>query len=518
MTDDTALRLVDLLADQRLGLRLMSEADPQTPILGAHSIEVEHPTRWLRPGWLMLTTGARFGGRQPSADTQRELIRDLDTAGIAALGFGVGVSLDAIPPVLLKEADRRGFPVLSVPFELPFLQVIDVVNEATLTPDVHLLKRTVTIQNYLLESLADDRPDASLVRRLAELLRSTVVLYDRAGNVVASSGVGPTQIVRTEIRTHPDESRRFTVGRWHVLTEPISTGPVSHTLAIASRRPAVSEALAAPAMEAAGRLLTTILRSRDAGLVEDRLRRTELLRMLLDADHGDPRTVWDRLELYGFQRAEPLRLLVVDDLRRTPDGARPLSGSERLEHATAVQKAADDSGLRLLLAGHDQQLVGVVDAPWSRLEPWLARLPATFRIGVSEPFRDLDQARARLHEAERALLAAARAELRYRRFEDVGLVDWLVAGRAPEAVTAKARWMLEPLRDKAALLAALTAYFDAGCDIQRTARRLALHPNSVRYRLRRVEELLDRDLRAPIDIAELHLCLQALPADDQSTR
>jgi len=38
---------------------------------------------------------------------------------------------------------------------------------------------------------------------------------------------------------------------------------------------------------------------------------------------------------------------------------------------------------------------------------------------------------------------------------------------------------------------------------------LHVHRNTVRYRLRRVEELTGRDLTQPIGVAELHLALEA---------
>lgn len=508
MTSDTKLRLVDLLAEQELGLRLLTDGDPETVIEGVHPIEVDNPTRWLRPGWLMLTTGTRFAGRAATDDAQRELVGELQDAGIAALGVGVGVVLDAVPHALLAEADRRGFPVLSVPLEVPFLQVTDFVNRATSSHDVHLLKRTVSIQDYLLESLADERADASLVQRMAELLRSTVVLYDESGAIVASSGVGPSQIIRSEIRAHPAKRRRFEVGRWHVLTDPITTGNVVHWLAIASRRRMVSAELAEPAMEAARRLVNMIVRSRDAIRVEDRLRRAELVRLMLAARPPDAQYLWERLEIHRFRRAESLRLLMLTDSRWQGRGER-LSEIECLDRAAFVEHEALHRGLRLLLAGYGDRVVGVVPAGWTDLRAWLDALPPTVHCGLSEPFQDLSLGSVRYREAELSMTSALRGGHRARRFEDVGLVDWLLASRDTAHVRERARRTLEPIRQSDVLVDTVQAYFANQCDVQRTAKHLALHPNSVRYRLRRVEQLLDCDLRSPADIAELYLSLHA---------
>ncbi|MDT0382741.1 hypothetical protein RM572_28745, partial [Streptomyces sp. DSM 42041] len=51
-------RLVDLLLDQSLGLALVSDCNPHVPLSGAHAIEIAHPSEWLQPGTVMLTTGS----------------------------------------------------------------------------------------------------------------------------------------------------------------------------------------------------------------------------------------------------------------------------------------------------------------------------------------------------------------------------------------------------------------------------------------------------------------------------
>jgi DNA-binding PucR family transcriptional regulator len=75
------------------------------------------------------------------------------------------------------------------------------------------------------------------------------------------------------------------------------------------------------------------------------------------------------------------------------------------------------------------------------------------------------------------------------------------------------------LQQDAVLLHTASAFVDAGCSVERSARVLIVHPNTVRYRLRRVEELTGlapsdpRDaytLRVAITLGRL-LAPQALP-------
>jgi purine catabolism regulator len=60
---------------------------------------------------------------------------------------------------------------------------------------------------------------------------------------------------------------------------------------------------------------------------------------------------------------------------------------------------------------------------------------------------------------------------------------------------------------------AVVAYFDNDLDVVRTAAALHLHPNSLRYRLARVEKLLGRSLKQPSTIAGVYIALLAAPPE-----
>ena len=64
--------------------------------------------------------------------------------------------------------------------------------------------------------------------------------------------------------------------------------------------------------------------------------------------------------------------------------------------------------------------------------------------------------------------------------------------------------------DRSVLLATVEAWLDAGGSATAAGHALFCHPNTVRYRLRRVEELTGRSVDAPRAAAELTVALQAL--------
>lgn len=75
------------------------------------------------------------------------------------------------------------------------------------------------------------------------------------------------------------------------------------------------------------------------------------------------------------------------------------------------------------------------------------------------------------------------------------------------------------LQQDAVLLRTASAFVDAGCSVERSARVLIVHPNTIRYRLRRVEELTGLSASDPRDAYTLRIAItlgrllapQALP-------
>jgi len=88
---------------------------------------------------------------------------------------------------------------------------------------------------------------------------------------------------------------------------------------------------------------------------------------------------------------------------------------------------------------------------------------------------------------------------------------------APRHATKIAHRVLDPLRTAEAgrsteLLTTLDAFLDCGLDRRRTAERLHVHPNTLDYRLKRIRELTDLDVRNPQHVALLVLALKVMPA------
>lgn len=84
------------------------------------------PVRWL-VDQRELGLVVRAGKLPRSASDQRTYVRRLASAGVTALGFGVGLSFETVPDQVVDAADELDLPLLEVPLPTPFIAVTKAV-------------------------------------------------------------------------------------------------------------------------------------------------------------------------------------------------------------------------------------------------------------------------------------------------------------------------------------------------------------------------------------------------------
>jgi PucR C-terminal helix-turn-helix domain/GGDEF-like domain len=135
------------------------------------------------------------------------------------------------------------------------------------------------------------------------------------------------------------------------------------------------------------------------------------------------------------------------------------------------------------------------------------------RAGVSPIYHALGDTPRALHYARLVLNSLPTGAPAVGQFQETPLR--VLAAAAPDAAGELARTVLGPVlelpsQDRSILLGTLQAWFDAGGSAAETGRRIFCHPNTVRYRLRRLQEHTGRSLDDPRAVAELLAALDAL--------
>jgi DNA-binding PucR family transcriptional regulator len=133
------------------------------------------------------------------------------------------------------------------------------------------------------------------------------------------------------------------------------------------------------------------------------------------------------------------------------------------------------------------------------------------RVGLSAPFTELGGAGTAAHEARLAMAVATPHTRTLARYDDQPVAVLLAS--APQAAQWVAQRVLgpvlelsEPERETLIHTARVWLAEDGATSI--AAKGLHVHRNTVRYRLRHLEELTGRSLTKPTDLADLYVALE----------
>src|SRR6266540_1416692 len=141
------------------------------------------------------------------------------------------------------------------------------------------------------------------------------------------------------------------------------------------------------------------------------------------------------------------------------------------------------------------------------------RAVATGRVGVAPPYEELTETATALRYARIALTCAGSGPARVSVFGDTPLAA--VVAAAPDISQHVAAIILGPMLtlppdDRAILLDTLDTWFRCAGSATAAAAELYCHPNTVRHRIRRIEQQTGRKLDDPAQAAELRIALEAV--------
>ncbi len=516
MTDRPEMVLADVVGEASLKLTPVVPGDPSLPVHGAHTSEIHYPARWFEERTIMLTTGLRFVGSEADLDEASKLVVELRRAGLTAMFFGVGVYFDEVPQALVIACRNAGFPLYAVAPEVPFYHIENFVNKSKVSPDAYVLKRAMWLSNDLLQSISAEAPIQALIARLAAAARGTAILYEDSGKVVEVSGDGPTNLIWNELRERPDGFEKIKIGRWELMSRSLVLRGEGYKLAIASRNAGIMTELGDALLDTAQRLLGAINGLNNLAISREQHENAQLLTTLQD---GIPVSreyrYWERMRIFRFEPYERVRSLSAVSLGR--ELLAPNLMTNLFDHANTV-------GLGLLLAENGRTPDSpaglhalVADLP--ALAAWLENFSPSVVVGLSEPYSDLAATPEAFRDAETAVnIARRRARAAHRSgisvkrsiilLDEVDPATWLLARRQSPRTEDKLDRFVRPIKADPELTSTVIHYLARDQDIARVAKEMFVHANTVRYRLRKVEELLGVSLAEAAAVTNLYLAFQ----------
>ncbi|MEU0028206.1 PucR family transcriptional regulator [Streptomyces sp. NPDC006335] len=521
------------------------------PVRWAHVSELADPVPYMEGGELLLITALKLDAEDPEA--MRRYVKRLAGAGVVGLGFAVGVNYDEIPGALVDAARDEGLPLLEVPRRTPFLAISKAVSAAIAADQYRSVTAGFAAQRELTRQALTDGPEG-LLAALASQVKGWAALYDASGAVVAAApewaGRRAARITADveRLRERPAPASSVVGGTGtpddedRVELHSLGTGRRPRAALAVGTAAALGTAERYAVHSAIALLTLTTERSRSLHAAEQRIG-AAVLRMLLAGEPEHARTVAG--DLYGGLLDAPFRLVVaetvaVSSVRIGADAPARVPSAAALAAAAGavgdplgalteiVESAAARSGESVLVVPEGERLVVLAadgGAAVTACAEYAVALEAArtreqagagdadeLVVGVSAPAGPIAAAVA-YKQAEQALSVARRRGRVYVAHEQLASGSVLPL-LADEAVRAFADGLLRPLCEHDAtgrgdLVASLRAWLSRHGQWDAAAADLGVHRHTLRYRMRRVEEILGRSLDDPDVRMELWLALKA---------
>ena len=501
-----------------LGLKIAAGEDgaAEREIRWVHITELLDPTPWISGGELLLTTGIRL----ETAEQQRKFIRLLGEAGVAGLGFGTGFDHAKMPKALVAEADQVGIPLFEVPYETPFIAITEAAFSRLVNEQYDVLSRGIAVNERLERIVLQGGGLDGVAREIAAAVGGSSVVLDARGEVLAHGGRRLpeylVEAIRTEVQPRGTAAAPFVPSqpdlRGRALAHPVSPRPgaAEAWLVVVRRSGELGDFERLCVQQAAIVVALELMRERVARETERRLSGEVLAQTF--SGRLAPDDIRDRLAPFGIgDRASVLAFELGD-----PEAAEP----------TLAEYLASENRPAVVaphLAGRRELLCAVVDGgkgdPFelaTQARDVLQTSHGSTRAAVSRAL-PTERVRHSFHEARCALEATAfsnGAAPDVASYRDLGAFTLLLSVQDAEALRLYCESVLGPIEDSderyaGELLRSLEAYIDRNGHWERAASDCYCHRHTLRYRIKRIEELTGRDLSRANDRVELWLALRA---------
>jgi purine catabolism regulator len=530
------LTVGELLRDVEVRL-LCGEAALDVPVRWVHISELHDPTPWLSGGEVLLTTGMQLD----TPERQREFVARLAEHRLAGLGLGTGFAHDAVPPAMVETARERDFPLFEVPYEVPFIAITEKASTRLVNEQYAVLQRSIAAHERLERIVLSERGLEAIVTALATLVGGAALVFDTRGDLLAQRAFrreideDAVAALRHELHarartghrrgfapTHPELAERALALPVAPTGEPLGDGVAPQAWLVAIKDTGrLSEFDRLTLHQAVTIIALELLRQRVERDTERRLAGDVLSDVVSGELSGAE--LARRLEPFGIE--EQVAALVVSPGATNGNGGLvaaacevALAGALRDESSGGLVARAGDYVCALVPGSDDEDLFALAARIGGRLGSGSGPAPT---VGAGRAVA-AGAARRSFHEARCALEARAlvgdgeaangdgAGPATYR---DLGSFQLLLSLQDEQALGLFCDSILGPIENGEGhyggeLMRSLEAFIECNGQWEKAAKRLYCHRHTLRYRIRRVEELTGRDLSSARDRIEFWLALR----------
>ncbi len=539
---------IDLLKGAEI---LAGENGLDNSIVSVNVMEVPDVLEWVRSGEFLLSTAYVFRDDISLLD---RLIPELCAKNVCGLGIKTQRYIETVPESALKLADELGFPIIRIPQEVPYGDLIKEIFNHIIGEQRDLLFRINDFNKTVREIMLKRGGMQDIAEQIYLATESPVIIHD--------------DIFRDSYSHCPDEESKILVKEdYHNLLTRILSNRDYHAQKNRYQELSVNEnglkRYSIPiyfdnthygsiliwdtknslrpqslfVIESITSLIALDILNRATLVERENIHQTSFLELLLSYDPADQEKAIESSKLYLFDQTRSSQIIV---LLVGQDQAQ----AKRKENPTTVQKLdtdllyltnrlkkeyrayflstqTDDSAIFLLQFDQNvpenlrhescENFIGIL---LQYLEE-KKKLTGTF-IGVGscvKSYKDLPTSLKQAEQTVRILQNRKDTEAKVLFYEDLDVLQILGHPMIEEDALAFADGILNIIdepdpKKRNDFFDTICAYFEAGGNLRRVSEILFTHYNTVVYRINRIRDVYGVDLRDPDTAFNFQLALK----------
>ncbi len=504
-----------------------------------HIVDNPDMVPWVGDGILLVTTAFAI---KDNPEIKTDLIARLVEKNVSGMMFSFGKYINEIDQEMIQMADKLDFPLLTIPWEVPLVEVTHAIHERIVHEQYDLIDQSYSIHRILTQIVVEGGGLDSLAKNLAQILNRSVSIDDSSLYLLAYSSVSPVDELRRRSielgRTTPELSEYFDkIG----LFEQLRKEPKPHWLAPLPDLGMQFERIVAPilvgpqlygyiwvisgggnlteldylAIERAANVAALIISREQAVYHAEQRVKTNLFENLIEpSTSSDGKTLTDILHTLGLHGT--YHLILFEDTSTSPERMRQLN--------KMVDAYLNNIGASATLVEWGQRLILLLSAanqitPKELAEELLHAGSANgycLRAGISSPSKQAAGVRDAYQEALNALrigsalnknasCVSSHSELGFWYY----LLNLPAEVREKNEFSKKVKEIAEyDSQNKTELLKTLETYLDECKNSVKAAEVLYIHRNTLNQRINRVQTLWGINLHEENEILNIQIAIK----------
>lgn len=495
-------------------------------------MEVPDIYQYVDPNGLLLTTLYPIAGDKKAIEQFIPKLVDQQVSGIA---IKPGRYIDEIPQMMLKQANDYHFPLIVLPNDANLSLLSNGILEMLLNKKNRFLEFRDEVHHRLMGLLLEGADLSELVQSLSHMVKAPVILINQGFDIITSSFSDKHNVfIDKPISKYQQGIYRITKqlkivvdGKVHtgenVLINPIYVSKECLGYLIAFSKHTKSEQNIVVALEQASLLTAVLFQREQAILQKERNYLDSFIRDLLNQKFNSQQELIQKAKIFKWDLDFPVVLLniqlVNDDEEKKKDIYTELIDLGVIEQMIAEK--LDISSRKCKLIYHDGALVCFISVVFEssideRLRNVCNHLIKYYKrdykmgIAISNAVSHFYQ----FHKAhEQTKLTVEISKLLFKnqsfvkRYDEIGIYKLIHQIENQETLQEFVDEKIGAVIEDADLLETLVSLIQNNFNIQKSAKKLFVHYNTLRYRVDKLREL-GINLADGFELAEIAIAYQ----------